>query len=61
MVEWYCFKCKEKMDPAEVKMVYLEVDGTSEGIRCPKCGVCYIPEDIATDKLARGEKMIENK
>ena len=29
--------------------------------RCPKCGASYVTEDIAIDKLAKGEKMIEEK
>ena len=61
MAEWYCFKCKEKMEPSELQMVYLEVDGTTEGIKCPQCGASYVTEDVATDKLARAEKMIEEK
>lgn len=61
MAEWYCFKCKQRTERTEVKLVYMDIDGKSEGLRCPKCGATYITEEIATDKLARAEKMIEQK
>jgi DNA-directed RNA polymerase subunit RPC12/RpoP len=61
MTEWYCFKCKEKMIEAEIELVYQEVEGKAEGLMCPKCSVKYITEEVAIDKLAKGEKMIEQK
>ena len=61
MTEWRCFKCEEKMEEAEVAMEYLEIDGEAEGLECPKCSARYILEDIATTKVAKAEKMIENK
>ena len=44
MAEWYCFKCKERMEETELKLVYLEVDGKIEGLKCPKCGASYVAE-----------------
>ena len=61
MAEWYCFKCKEKMEAAEIKLVYMEIEAKGEGLRCPKCGASYITEEIAIEKMARAEKMIEQK
>lgn len=61
MREWHCFKCKERMIETEIKLVYLEVEATVEGLMCPKCGVKYITEEVAIKKLARGEKMVEEK
>jgi YgiT-type zinc finger domain-containing protein len=61
MSEWYCFKCKEKMEEKEVTLVYLEIEGKTEGLVCPKCGAKYITEDIAVEQVAKGEKMIEEK
>ena len=61
MTEWHCFKCKEKMEETEVSMEYLDIDGEAEGMECPKCGAKYILEEIATTKVAKAEKMIENK
>ena len=61
MADWYCFKCKEKMEETEIELVYMEIEGKQAGLRCPKCGVSYITEEIAVDKMVRGEKMIEEK
>jgi len=49
------------MDETEVSMEYLDIDGEAEGLECPKCSARYILEDIATTKVAKAEKMIENK
>jgi hypothetical protein len=61
MAEWYCFKDKEKMETAEIKLAYLEIEANQEGLRCPKCGTSYITEDIALNNVAKAEKMIEQK
>ena len=60
MAEWYCFKCKEKLEEAELKLIYEEVEGKQVGLRCPKCGASYI-EESAIDEMAKTEKMIEEK
>jgi hypothetical protein len=49
------------MEEALINISYLGVDGQIEGLKCPKCDASYITEDIATGKLARGEKLIEEK
>ena len=61
MAEWYCFKCNEKTETAEIKLLYLDIEAKQEGIRCPKCGAKYITEEVALEKLAKGEQMIEQK
>lgn len=49
------------MIEAEIELLYQEVEGKAEGLMCPKCSVKYITEEVAIDKLAKGEKMIEQK
>ena len=61
MAAWHCYKCKVEMEEAEIAVLYLDIDGEAEGIQCPECGVKYILEEIATTKVAKAEKMIENK
>lgn len=61
MEKWQCFKCKVSMEDAELAMEYLDVEGEAQGIRCPSCGVKYILEEFATTKMAKAEKMIEDK
>ena len=61
MAEWYCFKCNEKAEAAQITLVYMEIEAKQEGLRCPKCGASYITEEMAIDKVAKAEKMIEEK
>jgi len=61
MTKWYCFKCKEKMEGAEIDVVFLEVENKAPGLKCPKCGTSYIMEETAVGEMAKGEKMIEQK
>ncbi len=49
------------MELAEINLFYLDIEAKQEGLRCPKCGDGYITEDVALDKLAKAEKMIEQK
>ncbi len=61
MEEWHCFKCKVRMEEAELPMEYLEVEGEAQGIRCPSCGAKYILEEFVIAKMVRAEKMVEDK
>jgi len=49
------------MVEAEISMEYMDIEGEAEGLVCPKCGAKYIPEEVAMGKVAKAEKMIENK
>ena len=42
-------------------MEYLDIVNAIEGIKCPKCGVVYLPEETVIEKVAKGEEMLENK
>jgi hypothetical protein len=59
--EWHCFKCKVKMVESRVRMSYLGKTGSTQGIKCSKCGVAYLLEEIAVGRVAKAEKMIEDK
>ena len=61
MAEWHCFKCKVKVETATIDMLYMDIQARQDGVRCPKCGAKYILEDVALEKVARAEKMIEQK
>lgn len=61
MTNWHCFRCKEEMIDDQLMMTYLEIEAPLEGLACPKCGAKYVTEEVAVGKLARGEKMIEDK
>jgi transcription elongation factor Elf1 len=61
MAQWHCFKCKEKTVVGSVQMSYLGKKVPISGIKCPKCGASYLPEETVVARVARAEKMIENK
>ena len=60
MEEWYCFKCKEKMEETDISMEFMEIVRFVEGIKCPKCGAAYLPEATA-EVVVQGEQEIEAK
>jgi|WetSurMetagenome_2_1015567.scaffolds.fasta_scaffold457341_2 hypothetical protein len=54
------------MVEADVRLVYVSGDNykkefTFKGIKCPECGVIYIPEDMALGRLATAENLAEGK
>lgn len=62
MENWYCFKCKQKMEEREVYLAYMgsEFPGIL-GMKCPKCGVEYLSEEFVIGQLREGEQMMESK
>ncbi len=65
-MEWYCFKDKVPMVEADIKLAYLVTEKFSrnfsfKGIKCPKCGVTYIREELAVGRLATAEGLAEGK
>ena len=49
------------MVEGDVLMEYLDIVNAMDGIKCPKCGVAYLPEETVIEKVAKGEEMLENK
>lgn len=61
MAEWYCFKCKEKMEEKDIVATYLEIVRFIPGLKCPKCGVAYLTEKTVIEVVQKGEEEIEAK
>lgn len=61
MEQWYCFKDKVPMVEQELIMDYLHTSNVIDGIKCPKCGVAYLLEEIVAEKVIIAEKMLESK
>ena len=61
MEEWYCFKCKEKMEEKDIVMEFMEIVRFQPGLKCPKCGTAYLMEKIVVEVIAKGEEEIEAK
>ena len=59
--QWHCFKCKEKIVEGIVRMAYLKRTASIRGMKCPKCGTAYLPEELVVVRVVKAEKMIENK
>jgi ribosomal protein S27AE len=65
-VDWYCFKDKVKMTEADIRLKYTagdkySKDFTFKGMKCPKCGISFLPEDLAIGRLATAEGIAEGK
>jgi hypothetical protein len=52
---------KVKIVEGRVKMSYLGKTVPLSGLKCPECGVAYLPEELVIKKVMRAEEMIENK
>lgn len=61
MSEWHCFKCKEKMELAEITLSWYDIEQDIEGIKCPKCGTSYLLEDKVIGEITEQERMLEDK
>ena len=61
MEEWYCFKCKEKMGEADILLEFMEITRFQAGLKCPKCGASYYPENTVVEIIVPGEEQIEAK
>jgi hypothetical protein len=61
MGKWYCFKCKEEMQTVNLDVEYLGISGSIEGLKCPKCGMAYLTEEVVREKVLKTQEMIESK
>ncbi len=58
---WLCSKCKEKLEIGLVKVKYLSGNFEVELLKCPKCKMVLITEDLALGKMLEVEKGLEDK
>jgi len=56
-----CSKCGIYLTMGSVTLSYLEASFPAELYSCAKCGLVYIPEDLALGKMANIEKTLEDK
>ncbi|MFY9370496.1 MAG: DVU_1557 family redox protein [bacterium] len=61
MAQMECTKCNLPMEKGKVTITYLESSFPVELLRCPQCGLVYIPEDLAVGKMLQVEKTLEDK
>ena len=60
-VDWRCGGCDLELTPGKVNLDYMGSRFTVELMKCPDCGFVYIPEDLATGKMAEVELILEDK
>lgn len=56
-----CGKCRCEMRPGKATLSYLGSSFPVELLKCPECGLVYIPEELATGKMDQVEKTLEDK
>ncbi|MHC1727003.1 MAG: DVU_1557 family redox protein [Syntrophobacteraceae bacterium] len=57
----FCLKCGLPMEPGKVNISYLNGMFPVDLLKCPKCGLVFIPEELAVGKMAEVEKLLEDK
>ena len=58
---WLCAACGIALQPGKVTVSYLDNAYPVELLRCPRCGLTWVPEEIALGKMAEVEKTLEDK
>jgi len=58
---WVCAQCGEPLVPAKLTVSYLGSAYPVELLRCPKCGLVLVPEELALGKMLEVEKALEDK
>jgi phage FluMu protein Com len=58
---WKCGKCNEPLVMEKTKVKYLDGSFEVELLKCPKCKMVLIDEDLATGKMLEVEKSLEDK
>jgi len=56
-----CEKCRIDLTPGKVTLTYLNSSFPVDLYKCAKCGIVYIPEDLALGKMDMAKKALKNK
>jgi Zn-finger nucleic acid-binding protein len=59
--QWLCDACGIALQPGKVTVSYLDSAYPVELLRCPRCGLTWVPEETALGKMAEVEKTLEDK
>ncbi|GIK63465.1 MAG: hypothetical protein BroJett018_12590 [Chloroflexota bacterium] len=58
---WMCDNCNIPLQPDKVDVAYMGNAFPVELLKCPNCGLVFIPEDLALGKMVEVEKQLEDK
>ncbi len=56
-----CCRCNKELKPEKTDFSYLGHVYHADIMRCPECGVVYIPEDLVKGRMCEVETMLEDK
>ncbi|GBF35223.1 hypothetical protein DCCM_4346 [Desulfocucumis palustris] len=56
-----CLKCGIPMEPGKVTVSYMGSSFPVDLLKCKKCGLVLITEDLALGKMLEVEKALEDK
>jgi ribosomal protein S27AE len=59
--DWTCGKCDEALDTGIVEVAYMGSKYPVELPRCPRCGIVFIPQQLALGQMAQIERLLEDK
>ncbi len=59
--EWICANCNVPLETGKVDVAYLDNAFPVDLLKCPKCGLVLIPENLALGKMVEVEKQLEDK
>ena len=60
-VSLICAKCSVPLVNGKVTGAYLGAEFPVELLRCPECGLVFVPESLAIGKMLRVEQALEDK
>ncbi len=58
---WLCSSCDVPLESRTVEVAYMGSKYPVNLPRCPKCGIVFVPEDLALGKMSEIEKILEDK
>ncbi len=58
---WICDRCDVELEPIEAQFKYLDHLFRHKIPRCPRCGLFFIPEDLARGRIREVEIALEDK
>ena len=58
---WLCTKCELPLEIGKVNVSYLGGTFPVDLLRCPRCGMVFVPEELALGKMADVERLLEDK
>lgn len=58
---WICANCNIPLKPAKVNIAYMGNAFPVDLLKCPRCGIVWIPEELALGRMAEVEKTLEDK